>query len=130
MRSKEKMCNIFQYGSLQELSRVTLKDNMNLTGSEISVNRLPAGQSTPFVHAHKKNEEVYLFIRGKGSFWIEGEIIEVGEGIAVKVVPAAGRCLKADDGEDLCYFCIQAQEYSLTQHTREDGIILDMKAPW
>lgn len=130
MQSKKKMYNRFQYGSLQDLSRVTLKDNMDLTGTEISINRLPAGQSIPFVHAHKKNEEVYLFIRGKGSFWIEGEILEVGEGIAVKIVPAAGRCLKADDKEDLCYFCIQAQENSLTQHSREDGIILDTKAHW
>jgi len=130
MESKEKMYNRFQYGSLQDLSRVTLKDNMGLTGTEISVNRLPAGQSVPFVHAHKKNEEVYLFIRGKGSFWINGEVIEVGEGVAVKIAPAAGRCLKADDREDLCYFCIQVQENSLTQHTREDGIILDAKVPW
>ncbi len=120
----------FRYGSLQDLSRVTLKDRMGLTGTEISVNRLPAGQSVPFVHAHKKNEEVYLFVRGKGSFWIDGEVIAVGEGMAVKVAPAAGRCLKADDKEDLCYFCIQAQENSLTQHTREDGIILDIKASW
>jgi uncharacterized cupin superfamily protein len=84
MESKEKMYNRFQYGSLQDLSRVTLKDNMGLTGTEISVNRLPAGQSVPFVHAHKKNEEVYLFIRGKGSFWINGEVIEVGEGVPLK----------------------------------------------
>jgi mannose-6-phosphate isomerase-like protein (cupin superfamily) len=130
METKEKKYNRFQYGSLQDLSRVTLKENMGLTGTEISVNCLPAGQSIPFVHAHKKNEEVYLFIKGKGTFWIDGEVLEVSEGVAVKVTPATGRCLKADDREDLCYFCIQAQENSLTQHTREDGIILDTKVPW
>lgn len=120
----------FLYGPLQDLSRVTLNDTMGLTGTEISINRLPAGQSVPFVHAHKKNEEVYLFVQGKGSFWIDGEVIEVDEGMAVKVAPSAGRCLKADTKQDLCYFCIQAQENSLTQHTREDGIIVDVKVPW
>ena len=30
--------------------------DIGLTGCEVSINCLPAGESVPFVHAHKKNE--------------------------------------------------------------------------
>jgi mannose-6-phosphate isomerase-like protein (cupin superfamily) len=130
MDTKGKNYRCFQLGPLQDLRRVMLKENLGLTGAEVSVNRLPAGESIPFVHAHKKNEEVYLFIKGQGLFWIDGEAFEVGEGATVKVAPAGGRCLKADENEDLYYICIQAQEHSLTQATREDGIMLDAKVDW
>jgi mannose-6-phosphate isomerase-like protein (cupin superfamily) len=130
MDTKGKNYHCFQLGLLKDLHRVMLKENLGLTGAEASVNRLPAGESLPFVHAHRKNEEVYLVIKGKGLFRVDGEAFEVGEGTAVKVTPAGGRCLKADENEDLYYICIQAQEHSLTQATREDGIILDAKVDW
>jgi len=110
--------------------RVMLKEQLGLTGTEISVNCLPAGTSIPFVHAHKQNEEVYLFTKGQGFFWVDGEVIKVGEGTVIKVSPAAGRFIKADDKESLSYLCIQAQENSLRQATREDGIVLDEQAQW
>jgi mannose-6-phosphate isomerase-like protein (cupin superfamily) len=130
MDTKGKNYQCFELGPLKDLRRVMLKENLGLTGTEVSVNRLPAGESLPFVHAHKKNEEVYLFIKGKGFFWMDGEAFEVREGTAVKVTPAGGRSLKADENEDLYYICIQAQEHSLTQATREDGIMLDVKVDW
>ncbi|SEH34558.1 hypothetical protein [Selenomonas sp. KH1T6] len=40
-------------------ARTELHDKLNLTGAEISVNNLPAGAGVPFVHYHKKNEEIY-----------------------------------------------------------------------
>ncbi|HCP95919.1 MAG TPA: cupin domain-containing protein, partial [Anaerovibrio sp.] len=40
-------------------ARTELHDSLQLTGAEISVNNLPAGASVPFVHYHKKNEEIY-----------------------------------------------------------------------
>lgn len=111
-------------------SRTMLKEELGLTGSEISINCLPAGESIPFVHAHKQNEEVYLFTKGKGFFWVDGEVISVREGSVIKVAPAAGRCIKAADDESLSYLCIQARENSLLQATRDDGIILPEQATW
>jgi hypothetical protein len=46
------------------------------------------------------------------------------------VSPAAGRCIKAADNESLSYLCIQAQENSLRQATRDDGFILNEQARW
>jgi len=119
-----------EIGSLKKVKRVMLKDSMNLTGAEISANCIPAGKSTPFVHSHKRNEEIYLFTGGKGLFWLDGTVLDVREGTAVKVSPAGQRCLKADDSEDLCYFCIQVDANSLVQSTRDDGVLVDVKPNW
>ena len=48
-------------------------ENLGLTGCEVSLNRLPAGKGMPFVHAHKKNEELYIVLRGNGTFFVDGE---------------------------------------------------------
>ena len=36
--------------------RVELHEALSLTGTEISINTLPAGANVPFVHSHKTNE--------------------------------------------------------------------------
>ena len=125
-----KRYTVMELGSLEKVKRVMLKDTMNLTGAEISANCIPAGKSSPFVHAHKRNEEIYLFTRGKGLFWLDGNVLEVREGTAVKVDPAGQRAIKADDSEALCYFCIQVDANSLVQATREDGLLVDVKPTW
>ena len=40
-------------------NRIELHEKLSLTGSEISLNELPAGANVPFVHSHKENEEIY-----------------------------------------------------------------------
>lgn len=42
--------------------------DLGLTGCEVSLNLLPAGKGMPFVHAHKKNEELYIVLAGSGTF--------------------------------------------------------------
>ena len=39
--------------------RIELHETLSLTGAEISINKLPAGASVPFIHSHKNNEEIY-----------------------------------------------------------------------
>ena len=46
--------------------------DLGLTGCEASLNRLPAGKGMPFVHAHKKNEELYIVLKGSGVFHVDG----------------------------------------------------------
>lgn len=118
------------FGDIQKLGRVTFHDDLALTGSEISVNELPAGASVPFTHAHKQNEEVYLILAGRGRFFLDGEELAVAEGDMIRVDPAGSRCLKADSGSPLRYVCIQTRAGSLAQHTREDGIRTEGKPSW
>jgi uncharacterized cupin superfamily protein len=120
LNSKEsnmvKMGNNFKVSSIGEISkigRVTLHNEIGMTGSEVSINNLPAGVSVPFVHAHKQNEELYIILKGKGQFYIDGEEFAVVEGDALRLDLAAVRCVKADANSSLSYVCIQTQTGSL-----------------
>jgi mannose-6-phosphate isomerase-like protein (cupin superfamily) len=122
--------NVGEIGPMENITRVVLKDSLSLTGAEISANRIQAGKESPFAHSHKRNEEIYLFISGKGSFWLDGKIVPVKEGTVVRVSPVCVRSLKADETGPLSYFCIQVDEGSLVQATREDGIISSILPRW
>ncbi len=104
-------------------------ENLELTGCEVSLNRLPAGKGIPFVHAHKRNEELYIVLRGNGTFFVDGEEFPIQEGSLIRVAPAGERAFKAGS-EDLYFFCIQTEAGSLTQATLEDGIRLPTTTSW
>lgn len=103
-------------------ARVELHDKIGLTGSEISVNRLPANGSIPFVHAHKQNEEVYYIVEGEGKFAIDGEEFALKAGDFVKIAPRGKRQIFAGEG-GLTYICIQTKAGSLEEYTANDAII-------
>lgn len=104
-------------------SRTELHELLSLTGTEVSINSLPAGVSIPFVHAHKNNEELYIVLSGKGSFFVDGEEFLISEGDCLRVDPKGERCLKAADDSALRYLCIQSRAGSLQGYTMSDGII-------
>lgn len=117
-------------GDIQSTGRTTLHDRLGLSGSEISINELPPGVSVPFVHSHKRNEEVYIVIQGKGRFYIDGEEFEISEGSVIRVDPAGQRCIAADPQCPLRYICIQTEANSLVQFTENDGVIHETKPSW
>jgi len=102
---------------------------LGLTGCEVSLNRLPAGKGMPFVHAHTKNEELYIVLRGSGTFFVDGDEFPIQEGSLVRVAPQGERAWKAGD-EDLYFICIQAEAGSLNQATLDDGIRLATTTSW
>ena len=106
-----------------------LGKKLGLTGCEVSMNRLPAGKGMPFVLSHKKNEELYIVLRGSGIFFVDGEEFPIQEGSLIRVGLEGERAWKAGD-EDLYFICIQAAADSLTQSTIEDGNRLPTKASW
>ena len=109
--------------SVADAPRTELHDLLGLTGAEISVNVLPAGGSVPFVHAHKKNEEIYAVLDGKGSAVIDGETIELKAGDWVRIAPYAKRQFFAAADEGIRYICIQVKANSLEGYTAEDAVI-------
>ncbi|MDU0460720.1 MAG: cupin domain-containing protein [Geobacteraceae bacterium] len=104
--------------------------NLGLSGCEVSLNRLPAGKGMPFVHSHKLNEELYIVLKGSGSFFVDGDEFPVAEGSLVAVAPAGERSWRAADHEDLYFICIQAQAGSLTQATLADGVRHETRTWW
>lgn len=117
-------------GDLQAKGRVTLHHELALTGSEISINELPPGAAVPFLHTHKRNEEVYIVVKGKGRFQVDGDEFEIAEGSVIRVDPAGARGITADSHESLRYICIQTEARSLVQFTEGDGVILEAKPVW
>lgn len=102
---------------------------LGLTGCEVSLSCLPAKTGMPFVHAHRKNEELYFVVRGSGTFYVDGNEFPIREGSMIRVAPDGARTLAAGD-EDLYYICVQAEVGTLTQATWEDGYKVDAKASW
>ena len=113
-----------------EAARVELHDTLKLTGTEISINTLPAGAGIPFVHRHTQNEEVYIVLEGKGLLHIDGQEQEIAEGDCFRIDPAGDRSLCADRDTGLKYVCIQARAGSLENFTMTDAVITQGKASW
>lgn len=103
-------------------SRTELHDKLHLTGAEISVNNLPAGGNVPFVHYHKKNEEIYFITAGSGKAVIDGKTVELSTGDWLKIAPAGKRQFFAGD-KGISYVCIQVKAGSLEGFTQDDGVV-------
>lgn len=106
----------------EKSARVELHNKLGLTGSEISINSLPANSNVPFVHAHKENEEVYYILSGSGKFIIDDKEVNLEIGDVIKIIPAANRQLFAGS-EGISYLCIQTKTNSLEEYTATDAII-------
>ncbi|RAZ51143.1 cupin domain-containing protein [Campylobacter hyointestinalis] len=116
--------------SSKDSPRSEFHDELNLTGCEVSINHLKAGDSVPFVHSHKQNEEVYIVLEGSGVLFIDGEEFEVNAGDVLRIDPDGKRCFKASSSSDLKYICIQCKAGSLEQFTDGDGVINAEKPSW
>ncbi|MCR5177068.1 MAG: cupin domain-containing protein [Anaerovibrio sp.] len=104
-------------------ARTELHDKLQLTGAEVSLNTLPAGASVPFVHYHKKNEEIYFITSGKGKAVIDGDTVELAAGDWVRISPAARRQFFAGENESISFICIQVKENSLEEFTGDDATV-------
>ena len=100
-----------------KLENVTkfLKDELNLTSCEISVNVVPQGFKVPFNHKHKQNEEIYIVLKGEGIITVDGEKVSVKEGSCVKIDPKSVRTIENTGDSEFQFICIQAKENSLEQ---------------
>jgi len=103
---------------------------LGLTGMEVSFGSMLPGESVPFLHAHKQNEELYLILSGEGEMQVDGERIPLRPGTAVRVAPAGARAWRATGPETLSYLVIQAKAGSLEQATAGDGIRPDLPLRW
>ncbi|MFB9324930.1 cupin domain-containing protein [Paenibacillus aurantiacus] len=110
--------------------KLFLKDKLGLTGMEVSLNQLPEGGAVPFYHTHRENEELYLFIGGRGQFHVDGQILDVQEGTAIRVSPEGERTLRNTGIGALYFIVIQAKADSLRQWGATDGVILDRPVTW
>lgn len=110
--------------------KVFLKELLNLTGAEISFNKLSAHESISFYHTHQQNEEIYIFLKGTGEFQIDGKIFPVREGSIVRVDPAGERCYRNCGDTDLYLIVIQVKAGSYEGRTIQDGVAVRKRVSW
>jgi mannose-6-phosphate isomerase-like protein (cupin superfamily) len=68
---------------------------LQLESSALSYQRVPPGYRFPYGHTHKKQEEVYVVVRGGGRMKVDDEIVELKEWDAVRVPPGLWRGYEA-----------------------------------
>jgi mannose-6-phosphate isomerase-like protein (cupin superfamily) len=110
--------------------KVFLKELLGLTSSEISLNKMPPGGGLPFYHTHKLNEEIYIFIKGRGEFQVDGKVFPVQEGSVVRIARGGERCWRNNSTEDLYCIVIQAREGRYDGSTTQDGVGVVKKVVW
>src|SRR5205809_6799543 len=64
---------------------------LELERSGLSYQRVPPGYRFPYGHTHRKQEEVYVVLRGSGRMKLDDEIVELKEWDAVRVPPGTWR---------------------------------------
>jgi len=112
------------------LGKLFLKDELKLSGMEVSINKLSPGKKIPFYHKHKENEELYIFIKGKGQFQVDGEIIKVQAGTVIRVSPDGVRAWRNNSSEDLYFFVIQVKKGSFSGQNISDGVGVGGNVEW
>jgi mannose-6-phosphate isomerase-like protein (cupin superfamily) len=110
--------------------KLFLKDILGLSGCEISINSMAAGASMPIYHRHQQNEEVYIFIKGRGQVQVDGEVINVQEGSIVRIAPAGERVWRNNSSEALLYIIVQVRENSLNQYGLGDANVPEKAVIW
>jgi mannose-6-phosphate isomerase-like protein (cupin superfamily) len=110
--------------------KVFLKEALGLTAMELSLNKVPPGRQSPFLHRHVEHEELYLFVEGQGQMQVDGVIFDVREGTSVRVAPEGVRALRNSGPGDLYFVCVQAKAGSLAGGTIADGRKVEGPLVW
>ena len=123
--------HIFKHPILGNVTgKLFLKEPLRMTGLEVSLGVIPPGRGTPFLHRHRHNEELYIFVKGRGQFLIDNEVLEVREGTVIRVAPSGARAWRNTSTEDLYYIVIQAKAGTLDAPTTTDGLPLPGAPQW
>lgn len=133
--AKNENFTALEFGKLNDIltnmnGKIFLKEELNSTGSEISIGALPPKTDLPIFHSHKQNEEVYIILSGEGKFQVDDKCFDIAEGSVIRVAPSGLRGMTNTSDKQMIYIVVQAKENSLTQYTATDGVILEGTPLW
>src|SRR5207302_8931920 len=95
-------------------------DALALEKSGLSYQRVPPDYRFPYGHTHKKQEEVYVVVRGRGRMKLDDEIVEVKEWDVVRVPPGTWRGYEAGP-EGLEILVVGATNHGAVPREEVDG---------
>jgi len=103
-------------------SSKVLKKEACLNGTEVSINKLEPGQEHLFSNNKSLNNELYIFLKGKGHLQINDESIGVSEGTVLRVDPKGINSWVNNSDQELYFICIQNKPETLIEYSFFDGI--------
>ena len=110
--------------------KLFLRNLLGSAGLEMSLNIVPSGKGISFLHRHQQNDEIYVVVRGRGQFLVDGECIDVGEGTVLRINPQGARAWRNNSDAPLYFLCLQYQADSVIQGGTLDGQKVDGKLTW
>jgi len=110
--------------------KLFLRGLLGLAGLEMSLNVVPPGQGVPFLHRHRENDEVYVVVGGRGQFLVDGECLDVAEGSALRLKPAAARAWRNNSDAPLYFLCLQYRADAVIEGGTVDGRKVEGKPGW
>lgn len=121
------------FGPRHEVSgKVFVGQALGASGAEMSFQSFLPGEGSPFLHAHKTHEELYIVLKGEGEYLIDGKILPLSEGSIVRVAPAGKRALRNTGKTNMIVICIQykANGFGTEDSPMGDGIIFHEDLNW
>lgn len=119
---------VAEAGNFGELEKKEfIAQTLGFTGMQVSLNRATPGQASPYLHAHRQHEELYLFLWGTGEFQVDHDVLPVKPGTMIRVAPEGQRAWRNNSSSDLLFIVVQANVGTLTG---QDGIRLDGDPSW
>ncbi len=103
--------------------KVFLAESVKASGMEVSFQVMPPNAGMPFFHKHRKNEEMYIVLKGRGEFQVDDAVIPLLEGSVVRVAQDGSRSWKNTGSEPMIMMCIQAAAGTLKEFTGHDGYL-------
>jgi len=94
-----------------EIFEIFHPDNSEVRNLSLAVAKVEAGKATK-PHIHKKSEEIYYILKGKGRMHLEGESMEVRAGDCIFIPPEAKHWIENTAKEELVILCSSSPAYS------------------
>ncbi|HEV2923083.1 MAG TPA: cupin domain-containing protein [Solirubrobacteraceae bacterium] len=79
------------FGGAPDLEFRLASEALELEQSGRGYQRVPPGYRFPYGHTHKRQEEVYVVVRGSGRIKLDDKIVELKEWDVVRVPPGTWR---------------------------------------
>lgn len=110
--------------------KLFLRDELQLSGMEISFNSIAPGGGMPFIHKHRDHEELFICLSGRGEVQLDGESIRIQEGSCIRIAPGAERVWRNCGSDELLFIVVQAKVGSVEVSEGADGTIVDRPVSW
>jgi uncharacterized cupin superfamily protein len=85
------------FGIPEEMEARFASGDLELEHSGVGFIRLKPGFRVPFGHAHSKQEELYVVVRGSARIKLDDEVLELNEYDALRIPAGVTRNMEAGD---------------------------------